>query len=239
MVAEDQARNVFIRRLTLACDRAGIEPHGRQATLAAALGVTPKAVSKWFNGEAMPRRAKLQALAALVEAPGDWLLGYGEEERAAPRLPSGENRRPAAYRVELLDVQASAGPGCLMVSDVVDTLRAIEYAPEQARALFGQRPCDTVKVITVRGDSMAGTLDPGDHIFLDMNVNRFDGDGIYVFVFGKTLHVKRLQMRKNALLVLSDNPLYKEWTIDENDEDQFFIMAKVLLRQTVSNKRLA
>lgn len=233
MVQEQQIRHTFSRRLAQACDSAGMEAHGRQATLATALQVTPKAVSKWFNAEALPRRAKLMALATYIGATSEWLLGGEASSLPLPVVHSD------AYRVELLDIQASAGPGCMVSSEVVETLRAIEYTRDQARTLFGQRPAETIKMITVRGDSMEGTIDPGDQIFLDMHSNVFDGDGIYVFVFGKTLHVKRLQMQKNALLVLSDNPRYREWHIDEADEDQFHIIAKVLLRQSLDYKRFS
>ena len=62
------------------------------------------------------------------------------------------------FRVELLDVSASAGTGHIQGSDVVDVIRSIEYNNERAAALFGGRTPDTVKVINVRGDSMADTL---------------------------------------------------------------------------------
>ncbi|MBR7404537.1 helix-turn-helix transcriptional regulator, partial [Klebsiella pneumoniae] len=77
---------------------------------------------------------------------------------------------------------------------------------------------------------MEGTIDPGDFIFVDTTVNYFEGDGIYVFVFGKTIHIKRLQMQKNSLVVLSDNKLYSSWQIDATDEDQFHVLAKVLVK---------
>ena len=143
------------------------------------------------------------------------------------------------YRVDVLDVKASAGPGSLVTSDFIETIRAIEYTTEQARALFGNRPADNVKVITVNGDSMDGTISPGDQIFVDTGVTHFDGDGVYVFVFGKTLHVKRLQMQRDRLAVISDNPIYEKWYVESEDEDQFYVMAKVLLRQSIEYKRFA
>lgn len=60
--------------------------------------------------------------------------------------------------MDVLDVKASAGPGTLVTSDFIETIRAIEYTNEQARALFGNRPATHVKVITVNGDSMDGTI---------------------------------------------------------------------------------
>ncbi|STD45976.1 Uncharacterized HTH-type transcriptional regulator HI_1476 [Edwardsiella tarda] len=105
--------------------------------------------------------------------------------------------------------------------------------------LFGGRSEDSVKVITVKGDSMEGTINPGDEIFVDVSVNFFDGDGVYVFVYERCLHIKRLQMHKNKLLVISDNKVYQPWDIDKEDEPKLYIMAKVLLRQSIEYKRFA
>ena len=69
--------------------------------------------------------------------------------------------------------------------------------------------------------------------------SHFDGDGVYVFVFGKTLHVKRLQMQRDRLAVISDNPIYEKWYVEPEDEDAFYVMAKVLLRQSIDYKRFA
>lgn len=63
MVHEDKARKEFASRLALACENAGYEQHGRQAEIARRMKLTPKAVSKWFNGETIPRREKLRELA--------------------------------------------------------------------------------------------------------------------------------------------------------------------------------
>ncbi|OMH08311.1 transcriptional regulator, partial [Escherichia coli] len=54
MVHEDKARKEFASRLALACENAGYEQHGRQAEIARRMKLTPKAVSKWFNGETIP-----------------------------------------------------------------------------------------------------------------------------------------------------------------------------------------
>ncbi len=141
------------------------------------------------------------------------------------------------YRVEILDVSASAGEGYVNGSDVVDIIHSIVYNADHAHALFGGRPADSVKVINVRGDSMSSTLEPGDLIFVDISVRQFDGDGIYVFGFDEKIHVKRLQMVPDRILVLSDNTKYREWAIEKNNEHRFYIYGKVLISQTHEYRR--
>ncbi|MFW5392157.1 helix-turn-helix transcriptional regulator [Yersinia sp. 2544 StPb PI] len=245
MVKKEDLNKQFSERLHAACLDAGVAGRGLPKRIQAALKkqsvkISEPGIWKWLNAAAIPDSTNILALSRWLGVRSEWLeYGRGsmrEDSVIAPSLLAAIDT-DQFYRVEVLDVQASAGDGYLVSSDFIETIRAIEYTNDQARVLFGNRPADMVKVITVKGDSMSGTIESGDQIFLDMAVNFFDGDGIYVFVFGQTLHVKRLQMVKNTLLVLSDNKNYKEWSIEEADEAHFFVMAKVLLKQSVDYKR--
>lgn len=142
------------------------------------------------------------------------------------------------YRVDVMDVSASAGNGNSS-RDFIEVISSIEYVTEEAKTLFGHRPANQVKLINVRGDSMQGTIEPGDLIFVDIGVNYFDGDGIYVFDFSGDLYVKRLQKIKSQLLVLSDNPLYKEWQITKEEMEMLHVCGKVLLSQSQQIRRHA
>ncbi|WP_158784766.1 S24 family peptidase [Pantoea sp. BAV 3049] len=140
------------------------------------------------------------------------------------------------YRIDVLDVSASAGDGAPS-RDVVEVIRSIEYVPDQARVIFGNRPESSVKLINVRGDSMEGTIEPGDLIFVDVAVCNFDGDGIYVFDFNGDTFVKRLQKVKTELLVISDNPRYREWSISEEELDMLHVSGRVMLSQSQQYRR--
>ncbi|EGQ5309392.1 XRE family transcriptional regulator [Enterobacter hormaechei] len=228
----------FSERLAQAMKHAGYT----QGRLAKDVGMAQSSVNKLLK-EANGSRKTVEIASVLGVRP-EWLsTGEGEMASSSAREPSALYQvKPSLngiYRVDVLDVKASAGPGTLVTSDFIETIRAIEYTTEQARALFGNRPATHVKVITVNGDSMDGTISPGDQIFVDTGVTHFDGDGVYVFVFGKTLHVKRLQMQRDRLAVISDNPIYEKWYVEPEDEDAFYVMAKVLLRQSVDYKRFA
>ena len=228
----------FSERLAQAMESAGYT----QGRLAKEVDMAQSSVNKLLKNAKGSR--KTVEIASVLGVRPEWLsTGEGEMAAGGPREPTALYQvKPSLngiYRVDVLDVKASAGPGTLVTSDFIETIRAIEYTTEQARALFGNRPATHVKVITVNGDSMDGTISPGDQIFVDTGVTHFDGDGVYVFVFGKTLHVKRLQMQRDRLAVISDNPIYEKWYVEPEDEDAFYVMAKVLLRQSVDYKRFA
>ncbi|EJT4817586.1 helix-turn-helix transcriptional regulator [Citrobacter freundii] len=228
----------FSERLAQAMKHAGYT----QGRLAKNVGMAQSSVNKLLKDANGSR--KTVEIASVLGVRPEWLsTGEGEMTSSGARETTALYQvKPSVngvYRVDVLDVKASAGPGTIVTSDFIETIRAIEYTTEQARALFGNRPATHVKVITVNGDSMDGTISPGDQIFVDTGVTHFDGDGVYVFVFGKTLHVKRLQMQRDRLAVISDNPIYEKWYVEAGDEDSFYVMAKVLLRQSIDYKRFA
>lgn len=132
--------------------------------------------------------------------------------------------------IEVLNVEASAGNGAN--GDLVEVVRKLHYDPEQFHLYFRGLNPDSVRVINIRGDSMQPTFNSGDMIFVDINMNQFDGDGVYVFSYKGDLYVKRLQNIGDALLVISDNPIYREWKINEENYDQFYIQGKVKVHQS-------
>lgn len=235
MVQEEKARKDFSNRLALACDKAGLHGHGRQADIAKRMKLTPKAVSKWFNGEAIPRRGRLQELASIIGTSGSYLLGETHEDGVSPEWV---NRNDDVYRVDVLDLTVSAGPGTYMLSEFVEVLTAIEFTTEHAKSLFGSRSARDVKVMTVDGDSMYPTIKSGDRLFFDVSVREFKTDGVYAFVYGKTFHVKRLQMQGLRLAVLSDNPNLEKWYVEEDTADQFYVMGKALLQESILYSKL-
>lgn len=77
MVQTEKLRNEFSLRLSQALDAAKYPSHGRGIRLARELGVSSKAVSKWLSGEAFPRQAMIENIAALLRADVLWLQ-HGE-----------------------------------------------------------------------------------------------------------------------------------------------------------------
>lgn len=199
----------------------------------------------WFADKVLPASEK-SYLSQLMTGKAS----FGE--RAARRLensygmPKGflddvnddrlANQQSSDFKIEVLDVQASAGPGVIN-SEVIQTIRSIEYTNDHALQMFGGKQASQIKMITVDGDSMAGTIEVGDAIFVDVSKDYFTGDGIYVFLFKNHLHVKRLQMMPDHLLVHSDNSEYADWVITEENEHKLKVIGRVLLSQSQAYKR--
>ncbi|OIX98901.1 helix-turn-helix transcriptional regulator [Pantoea sp. Ae16] len=181
----------------------------------------------------------LHKIAAALSVPVSELFSSNEANDTVDSYSVSsiiQKGRKDVYRIDVLDVSASAGDGSPS-KDVVEVIRSIEYVPDQARVIFGNRPETSVKLINVRGDSMEGTIEPGDLIFVDVAVSTFDGDGIYVFDFNGDMFVKRLQKVKREIIVISDNPRYREWSISEEELSMLHVAGRVMLSQSQQFRR--
>ncbi|PXJ89106.1 hypothetical protein DMR30_05415 [Klebsiella variicola] len=199
-----------------------------QKTLGDAVGVSQAAIQKIETGRAA-QTTKLLDIAKALRVRPEWLSsGTG-----AMRADGEDDKKPShinhdVFRVDILDLAVSAGPG-IVNQEFVEILHSVEYAPAEARHMFDGRKAENIRIINVRGDSMSGTIEPGDLLFVDISVKSFDGDGIYAFLYDETAHVKRLQKMKDKLLVISDNKSYAAWDPIEKDEmNRVFVFGKVI-----------
>jgi len=196
-------------------------------------------LSRLERGKQGYSEAMVQKIADALSVPVSELFSSNDANDTVDSYSVGsmiKKGRNDVYRIDVLDVSASAGDGSPS-KDVVEVIRSIEYVPDQARVIFGNRPESSVKLINVRGDSMEGTIEPGDLIFVDVAVSNFDGDGIYVFDFNGDMFVKRLQKVKTELIVISDNPRYREWSISEEEMDMLHVAGRVMLSQSQQYRR--
>lgn len=199
-----------------------------QKALGEAVGVSQAAIQKIETGRAA-QTTKLLDIANALRVRPEWLssgTGAMSANRESDKNPSRTNQD--VFRVDILDLAVSAGPG-IVNQEFVEILHSVEYAPAEARHMFDGRKAENIRIINVRGDSMSGTIEPGDLLFVDISVKSFDGDGIYAFLYDDTAHVKRLQKMKDKLLVISDNKSYAAWDPIEKDEmNRVFVFGKVI-----------
>lgn len=199
-----------------------------QKTLGDAVGVSQAAIQKIETGRAA-QTTKLLDIAKALRVRPEWLssgTGVMRADGEDDKKPSHINHD--VFRVDILDLAVSAGPG-IVNQEFVEILHSVEYAPAEARHMFDGRKAENIRIINVRGDSMSGTIEPGDLLFVDISVKSFDGDGIYAFLYDDTAHVKRLQKMKDKLLVISDNKSYAAWDPIEKDEmNRVFVFGKVI-----------
>lgn len=196
-----------------------------QAELARLIGIKQPSVFKILSGETRNPKKILEIATALNVDP-HWLkTGEGDPDPSYRIVEVSEPQNPNTVRVDILDVEASAGNGAYL-SPTEQGLLSQEFDLTFFRQQFGRADAKHLKLITVKGDSMAPTLESGDLLYVDISENYFAADGLYVFTFDGQTFVKRLQKVGKEMLVISDNPTYKEWTFTQDDD--VFIHGRVV-----------
>ena len=208
-------------RLTSLMNEKGIS----QAELARLIGIKQPSVFKILSGETRNPKNILEIAAALNVDP-HWLkTGEGDPDPSYRIVEVSEPQNPNTVRIDILDVEASAGNGAYL-SPTEQGLLSQEFDLTFFRQQFGRADAKHLKLITVKGDSMAPTLESGDLLYVDISENYFAADGLYVFTFDGQTFIKRLQKVGKEMLVISDNPTYKEWTFTQDDD--VFIHGRVV-----------
>ncbi|OBW97177.1 XRE family transcriptional regulator [Gallibacterium anatis] len=195
-----------------------------QEKLANMINVSQNTISLIVKGSTKKPRNILEIATALgVDA--HWLkTGEGNQEiiKQSPlsdTIQIVERSAPSTantVRVEILDLEASAGNGTFLTR-AEQGLLAQEFDLAFFRQQFGRTDGKNLKILAVSGDSMEPTLTSGDLLYVDVAENYFSVDGVYVFTFDEQTFVKRLQKVGKKMIVISDNRAYKEWELHAND----------------------
>lgn len=207
-----------------------------QQWLAEQVGVSQQAIAKVVNGETKSPKNILEIATALGVDP-HWLkTGEGEPDSDFVRVVNLHD--PAAantVRVEILDIEASAGNGTFLTR-AEQGLLAQEFDLDFFRRQFGRTDAKNLKIIAVKGDSMAPTLESGDLLYVDVSENYFSADGLYVFTFDDHTFIKRLQKRGREMWAMSDNKeKYEPWQI--HTDDPIYIHGRVVFSLPMKMKR--
>ena len=208
-------------RLTSLMNEKGIS----QAELARLIGIKQPSVFKILNGETRNPK-KILEIATVLNVDPHWLkTGEGDPDPSYRIVEVSGPQNPNTVRIDILDVEASAGNGAYL-SPTEQGLLSQEFDLTFFHQQFGRADAKHLKLITVKGDSMAPTLESGDLLYVDISENYFAADGLYVFTFDGQTFIKRLQKVGKEMLVISDNPTYKEWTFTQDDD--VFIHGRVV-----------
>ncbi|MCK8669419.1 LexA family transcriptional regulator [Pseudomonas azerbaijanoccidens] len=100
MVQIEDIRAEFASRLKKSVAAKGIDQWGAGARLAEVAKVTPKAASKWLNGESIPGPAKMQAIASFLGVKIEWLQhASGDGPGSSVSLTAPEGKSTAADKL--------------------------------------------------------------------------------------------------------------------------------------------
>ncbi|MCV0218804.1 helix-turn-helix transcriptional regulator [Stenotrophomonas sp. Ps181] len=196
-------------------------------------GITPSALYQLEDGKTKSLSGETAVKLARVYRPFrvEWLI-TGElperwDESHGTLISTGET--PAGYvRFRVMEGEASGGFGAVN-QDFPDVVRELDIAEWQVRQQLGFIPeADRVRLVTVRGDSMYPDIKNGDVVFVDVAKDYFDGDGLYLINLHGLTYVKRLQLLRDGLHVISTNRKYLSEVVPPQEADQLHVGGKIL-----------
>lgn len=213
-----------------------------QEQLAEAAGMKQSAIGEIEAGR-VRRPKKLREIAAALDCDEGFLLGEHPREDAfsvgsvstekpyQPRIPGGSPD---------IDLAVGLGPGGRAAPAVTekggvvysaDAVRGEIVLPGYLLAEFTRAGSQFIHWFRTRGDSMEGTIDPGDRVGADTTDTAIAGGGVFVIRdWDGEIQVKRL--RKIAadggrIEIVSDNPKQGNQTVNG---DQITILGRVVAR---------
>ena len=104
-----------------------------------------------------------------------------------------EQAESHTHRIDYLDVRVAAGLTGFENSDYPEIVSSLFLSDEGLLQIIGRKSAAGIKIVNVPTDSMEPTIRKGDWVFLDTNINYYNGDGVYAFSIDNALFIKRIQ----------------------------------------------
>ena len=206
-----------------------------------ALGIHLNTLKNYETNKRQPDSTTLNAIYATDGVLSDWILRgecpmrKGDDADMRKLAVTSKLIGSGDYaHIPLYDVEASAGPGKMVVSE--DIKEMLVFRRDWIRSELGVSP-DHLYLITVAGDSMLPNLHPGDVALIhdqqyEKSVTTVPCDGIYLLRLDGSLLVKRLQrLPGGKVRVISDNSQsYEPFTVDLSDltDYDFCVLGRIV-----------
>lgn len=178
------------------------------------------------GGSLRPKIETLRVIAGLLGKPDDFFV-----EIAYPRTPQARTKAAAARAedddvamVGIQHVDQSYGLGRTFTDNPVE-VDVLQF-PKVWIDSITSTPPELLTWTRGRGDSMEPTIHDGDLVLLDRSQRKIgEPDALWAFAAGNTGGIKRLRIKGDRVIILSDNPSVPE---DWEPADAVSIVARVI-----------
>jgi transcriptional regulator with XRE-family HTH domain len=131
--------------------------------------------------------------------------------------------------VREVDVYIGMGGGGLM--DRERSIGTWQLPKDWLRSELRSRDLDLIRIVTLEGDSMAGTLEPGDKVIVDLGRTVPSPPGLFVLWDGLAQVAKRLEYIEGSeparIRIISDNRVYGTY---ERTMEEVHIVGRIMGR---------
>lgn len=210
---------------------------GDRKSAALAAGISSDSLQRYIRGEVQPSLLAISKLCLAANYSLDWvstgkgLAHKGNDTPNGYHVESQTNKAASPDSSEycylpLYDAYASAGRGAL--NDNEQVIDKLAFKQSWLRTEMGLSP-ENCCLIQVIGDSMEPTLHKRDVVMIDCSYTNIIEDGIYCLRLDNGLLIKRIQrLMGRKLKVISDNPAYETFTIDDFDTEGQGVIGRVI-----------
>lgn len=164
-----------------------------QTELAGKLGISKSAVSMYENGNRIPEKETLEAIADIFNVSMNFL--YGRDEGSG-------------VTIKVLG-RVAAGIPIEAIEDIIDT-EEITAAMAATGTFIGLR---------IQGDSMEPRIMDGDTVIVRLQDDADNGDTVIALVDGQDATCKRLRKYKEGIELIANNPKYAPQYYDQGEVD--------------------
>lgn len=194
-----------------------------QSDLARRVGVQQGTISKIINGSTSNSRYLLHIARELETTPA-YLEGEIEDPGVDAHQPPRRSTADTPDMVELQQIDFAYGMGATYADGHVD-VQLLHFPRVWIEAITTSAPA-MLTWASGRGDSMAPTIHDGDLVLLDRSQRQVvEQDALWAYTVGDFGAIKRLRMKGNRIVILSDNPSVPP---DEELAEEVNIVARVI-----------
>lgn len=197
----------------------------KQVDLARKAGVKESTVNGWMTGNIKNLKADNAEKICSIFGISQQSLLKGTKPTAST-AQSNTN----VVTISRLNIAGSMGEGALRPYGNEEVIEEMTASKDWLRRTIGPANPSNLAIISAYGDSMEGTFSDGDLLLVDKGITEVKVDAVYVLALGEELYIKRLQRRPDGvILMLSDNPKYSPFEIDNGRLMDFQVLGRVLL----------
>ena len=210
----------------------------KQKDVFESVGVSKVTYYRWESGSPIPsdKLAELGKIGFDIHfvVTGEHSKGLNNEtfdeqvskKKQLVKTPSADFLPANLFYVPVVDVEASAGHGAIVISEEYTDKSMVFDCQWLSKRNLNK---SNLVVITAKGDSMHPTIISGESLVVDTSPLDNFVDGIYVIDLDSHLLVKRLQRQfTGGIKILSDNPAYEAQLVPQESLDQLHIVGRVV-----------
>lgn len=211
-----------------------------QAEFARSLEVDPAYISQLVTGVREVGDKTARKIERLKGEPTGWmdvphsplpaLVGNEPAAVKIAQIVSQASAPVTTVSIPLLEIEASMGITGRVQPEYETIIGHIELNEHFVRThLPNASSPKNIRVITGYGDSMQGTYEDGDPLFVDVGITELKVDATYCFALNGEFYVKRLQrMPDGSIKIKSDNERYDDIVIPAPERSTLRVIARVL-----------